>query len=203
MQYNLDWEFIMRQEAEGEYPEVVLPFVLNTPYLQKDIQLGIRIWELDAQNLDFTKKVVDYILRCFDKLFETAWTTMYYDLCGNDNYPDMAEHTLEEFYTKQIDFEGWCGDCDILLELNCGLMKEGRARYSFAIPTNYRDWLISDDDLRIYMDGNRAVAANTNNDNMQMAEASLAEVWYQYPGIFAQARQEMEKVGFQYAESFA
>lgn len=80
MHYDLDWETFMRLQKEGECPKVTIPISLNTPYLQKDIQLDLLVWNLSKENQEITKKVVDYVLGNFSKLFETAWTVLYHQI---------------------------------------------------------------------------------------------------------------------------
>lgn len=202
---ELNWEKFMLFQAseEEEEPKISIPFLLDTPYLKKDFNLDLVIWNLSEHNLEITKKVVHYVLNNFNKLFETAWTTLYHYLCAVESYPDVAEHTLAEFYEKQIDFES--PYYSIQLEINSEHLADGAARYCFVVATvcSYKKWMISDDDMRLYMVDNKCCNADTNNDNMQIlnecedlyANACMEE-------ILAKIYEKMSGENFQYAERF-
>ena len=213
---ELNWDLFMQQQNEGQYPKICIPFSLNTPYLQKEFYLDLIIWNLSPENLEMTKKVTNYILNNFNKLFETAWTATFYRMCNMDNSP-VEGHTLAEFYQEQIDVEYYTKMAEaghehsyylIQLEINSDHLLDGIARYCFVVATicEYRKWMISDDNMRCYMVDNRCWATDTNNDDMQMLEATeLCDRLYQNPfqkDSFAKAYEKMDDENFQYADSF-
>lgn len=205
MYEKLDWEKFMafKNGREKGYPKETIPFVLNTPHLQRDFQLDILIWNLTPENLTMTQKAVQYVLNHFNKLFETAWTALYYYLCSIGINSETSRHTLTEFYQQQIDFSG--PYYTIQLEINSSHLTEGKARYCFIVSTvcSYQKWMISDDDMRIYMDGNRPYGFDTNNDNQ-----ILTENWNLLCGggaakdILDKVFRIMKENNFQYAPSF-
>lgn len=204
---ELDWnQFIKLQrrfEETGEGPLMKIPFSLNTPYLQKDFHLDLIIWNLSKDKMELVQKVVFYVLQNFNKLFETGWTVLYYESINFD--PEIAEHTLSEFYKEQIDFES--SYYSIQLEINSDHLTDGIARYCFVVSTvcNYRKWMISDDDMRVYMVDNKCCKFDTNNDDMQMTEMNINFLYgnaEQVKKIFSTEYKKMEQEGFQYAESF-
>ena len=95
-------QFIPLQEDE-DGPLIKVQFSLDTPYLKRDFNLDLVIWNLNKDNLEQTEQVVRYVLKNFNKLFETSWTALYYQLRRFDDR--VAEHTLQEFFVEQIDFE--------------------------------------------------------------------------------------------------
>ena len=203
---ELDWEqFITLQESNAEEgPLIKLAFSMDTPYLQKDFNLDLIIWNLTRDNMEHTKKVVYYVLKNFNKLFETAWTTLYYYL--RDVTPYFGEHTLKEFYEEQVDFESTY--YSIQLEINCDYLHDGAARYCFVVATtcSSKKWMISDDDMRVYMIGNKVSSFDSNNDDTQMcidwkSWSAMYErkEWLEY---ITKAEEKMDNDHFQYAEMF-
>lgn len=200
---ELDWnQLIKLQESSGDGPLIKIPFSLDTPYLKKDFNLDLIIWNLSSKNMEITKRTVNYVLKNFNKLFETGWTMLYYHLCATEVYPDVAEHTLEEFYKEQIDFE--YPYYSIQLEINSTHLEDGMARYCFVVPTtcDCSRWMISDDNMRAYMVNNKCCQFNTNNDDMQMLEDNNLEYLYGKDEWYADIYKKMESKGFQYAEPF-
>ncbi|MBO5031919.1 MAG: hypothetical protein J6D08_08560 [Lachnospiraceae bacterium] len=157
-------QFIMLQESDN--PLVKIRFFLDTAYLKRDFILDLVIWNLSEDNLEQTKKIVYYVLNNFGKLFETGWTALYYYLCGVDS--NVKEHTMQEFFVEQVDFEN--PYYTIQLEMNCDHLEDGQARYCFVVATacDYRKWMIADDNMRVYMTGNKACGFNDDNDDCQM-----------------------------------
>lgn len=202
---NLDWhQFIELQKNEAEEgPLIKIPFSLNTPYLQKDFNLDLIIWNLSDDKMEITQKVVYYVLQNFDKLFETGWTVLYYNSIHLD--PEIAEHTLSEFYKEQIDFTS--PYYSIQLEINSKHLADGIARYCFVVSTvcQYDKWMISDDDMRVYMVDNKCCKFDTNNDDTQMTETNRTFLYGNDKEVkkrFSTEYKKMEQEGFQYAKSF-
>ena len=69
-------QFIPLQEDE-DGPLIKVQFSLDTPYLKRDFNLDLVIWNLNKDNLEQTEQVVRYVLKNFNKLFETSWTALY------------------------------------------------------------------------------------------------------------------------------
>lgn len=185
----------------GYGAQVKVRFSLDTPYLKRDFNLDLIIWNLNEANLEQTERVVRYVLNNFNKLFETGWTTLYRHLRKVDVYGRVAEHTIQEFFVEQIDFE--CPYYQIQLEMNCDHLEDGQARYCFVVSTtcDYYKWMIADDDMRVYMNGNRACGFNDNNDNRQMQESlEDCEMFYGMGALLEEHYTEMEGEGFQFAE---
>lgn len=202
---ELDWnQFIKLQNDEDEEgPLIKIPFSINTPYLQKNFNLDLIIWNLSNDNMEMVKKVVHYVLKNFDKLFETGWTLLYYYTCEMEVYPDVANHTLSEFYNEQIDFES--PYYEIQLEINGKHLTNGIARYCFVVSTGVStEWILSDDDMRMYMVDNKCKAFDTNNDDMQMLYDNISLLYgdEQWDELFSNGYKRMESEGFQYAEHF-
>lgn len=191
--------FIPLQESENG-PLVKLRFFLDTPYLKRDFSLDLIIWNLTEENLDRTERVVRYVLKNFSKLFETGWTALYRYLRKVDCR--VAEHTVQEFFVEQIDFES--SYYQIQLEINCGHLEDGQARYCFVVSTtcDYRKWMIADDDMRVYMNGNRACGFNDNNDDGQMQYDLEDCEFYGMGSMLAEHYAKMEEEGFRFAEPF-
>ncbi len=200
---KIDWnEFIELQESEVEEgPLIKIPFSLNTPYIQKDFNLDLIIWNLSDDTMELTKKVISYVLRNFDKLFETGWTILYYYLCEAEPYPEVSERTLSEFYKEQIDFTS--PYYSIQLEINTKHLVDDIARYCFVVSTTceYDKWMISDDNMRVYMVDNKCRCFDTNNDAAQMMGEDFDEYLYE-DWNFSDIYTKMEEEGFQYAISF-
>ena len=102
---KLDWKNFMELQAKDVCPKISFPFLLDTPYLRKNFNLDLIIWNLSDDNLAITKKVVNYVLQNFNKLFETAWTALYHFLCscaacGIAISDEIDKGTLSEFYEK-------------------------------------------------------------------------------------------------------
>lgn len=194
-------QFIPLQKSDNG-PLVKVRSSLDTPHLKQDFDLDLIIWNLTEENLERTEKVVRYVLKNFNKLFETGWTVLYRYLC-HDKYDHTKDHTVEEFFTEQIDFES--SYYTIQLEINCGHLEDGQARYCFVVSTtcDYRKWMIADDNMRVYMIGNRACGFNDNNDDGQMRE-SLEDcaMFYGMGQMLAGDYEKMEAEGFQFAEPF-
>lgn len=202
---ELDWNQFINLQKANQGPLMKIPFSINTPYLQRDFNLDLIIWNLSDKNMEITKKVVHYVLQNFNKLFETGWTVLYHQLCENEPYPDVANHTLAEFYTQQIDFES--PYYSIQLEINSEHLTDGAARYCFVVSTtcSCNGWMISDDDMRIYMVDNKCQGLNTNNDDMQMVEYDVNFLYGDEARIskmFSKEYQIMEQEGFAYAKAF-
>ena len=208
MYEKINWETFMQFEDDGEEesPKISIPFSLDTPYLKKDFKLDLIIWNLTAENLKITKKAVDYVLRNFNILFETAWTSLYHQLCIADPYSDVAEHTLSEFYVEQIELGS--SYYDIQLEINAEHLLEDAARYCFVVATtcDYRKWMISDDGMRVYMVGNKYCRIDTNNDNLQMLEYTAEDLFGEQSAevedIHKMVAEKMDSEKFQYAPTF-
>lgn len=165
--YNeLNWEKLLQQN-DGACVKTSIPFSMNTTYLQKDFRLDIIIRNLSEDNLAFTKKLVSYVLTNFDKLFETGWTAFYYDRASIPEL-EVAGHTLQEFYEEQIDFAHEEDYYSIQLEINCEHFSDGIPRYCFVVQTAYCDWMIAEDNMRLYMIDNKCWGFNDNNDDTQM-----------------------------------
>lgn len=197
---DLDIRQFMMLQKDGS-PLVKIPFFLDTAYLKRDFILDLVIWNLSENNLEQTEKVVYYVLNHFGKLFETGWTALYYYLCEVD--PEVADHTIQEFFVEQVDFENSC--YTIQLEMNCDHLEDGQARYCFVVATtcDYRKWMIAADDMRVYMTGNKACGFNDNNDDSQMrGNLKACGMFYGMGPELAGGYQKMEQSGFQFAEPF-
>lgn len=195
-------QFISLQE-DKDGPLLKLRFSLDTTWLKKDFILDLVIWNLSEDNLEQTERVVRYVLDNFNRLFETGWTILYHYLCKIEPYPSVARHTIQEFFVEQVDFESHY--YTIQLEINCDHLKDGQARYCFVVATtcNYRKWTISDDDMRIYMIGNKACGVNDNNDDCQMRDTlEICEDFYEMGEWLSEGYDIMRAEGFQFAESF-
>lgn len=194
-------EFISLQDS-GEGPLVKVRFSLNTPHLKQDFDLDLIIWNLSEENLERTERVVRYVLQNFNKLFETGWTVLYRYLC-HDAYSETKDHTVQEFFREQINFDS--SYYTIQLELNCGHLEDGQARYCFVVSTtcDCHKWMIADDNMRVYMNGNRACGFNDNNDDGQMREPlENCAMFYGMGRMLAEDYKKMEAEGFQFAEPF-
>ena len=191
--------FIPLQESE-DGPLAKLRFFLDTPYLKRDFSLDLIIWNLTEENLDRAERVVRYVLKNFNKLFETGWTALYRYLRKVDCR--VAEHTVQEFFVEQIDFES--SYYQIQLEINCGHLEDGQARYCFVVSTtcDYRKWMIADDNMRVYMIGNKACGFNDNNDDGQMQYDLEDCEFYGMGPMLAEHYAELESEGFRFAEPF-
>lgn len=182
-------------ESEDE-PLIKICFSLDTPYLKRDFDLDLIIWNLSDDNIEQTERVIQYVLKNFNKLFETGWTVLYHHLCEVDS--NVAEHTVQEFYEEQIDFDE--NYYTIQLEINCEHLKDGQARYCFVVATtcDCNKWMISSDDMRVYMIGNKACGFNDNNDDLQMRDSlEICQMFYQMEWML-----DVKLPGFQYAEPF-
>ncbi len=204
----IDWNYLINfQESDDEWqPKVTIPFLLDTPCLKREFPLDIVVWNLNEEKLPTVKKVVEYVLANFGKLFETAWTGFYQYMCSHSMDEDIKEHTLTEFYQEQIDFED--PYYTIRLEINSDYLSDGAARYHFVVSTtcDYRKWMISDDDIRLFMRDNRCEAANTNNDDTQILEGMDFSDLYTFgeaeKAAFASVYEKMAQEGFRFAEPF-
>lgn len=193
-------DFILLQKG-GSGPLVKIRFSLDTPWLKRDFNLDLIIWNLSQDNLEQTRQVVRYVLKNFDRLFETGWTTLYYYLRKVDDR--VAEHTLQEFFVEQVDFES--PYYTIQLELNCEHLKDGQARYCFVVSTtcDYRKWMIADDNMRVYMNGNKACGFNDNNDDGQMrGSLENCQMFYGMGKMLVKDYEQMEQDGFQFVKPF-
>ncbi len=151
MGYNLDYEKLL-DIKKGE-PKMSVPFSLDTEYLKQDFTLDIVVWKLKAENLERTKRVVRYILENFNRLFETAWTALYH------YYFEQIQCNLPEFF-RMISFDS--PRYSIRVEINSDYLSDGVARYHFVVKTEDS---LSEDDIRLYMQGNKCCACDTNNDD--------------------------------------
>ena len=192
--------FIPLQEDKGG-PLVKIRFSLDTPSLKRNFNLDLIIWNLNEDNLERTERVVRYVLKNFNKLFETGWTALYYHLCKVDD--QVADHTLQEFFVEQVDFDS--PYYEIQMEFNCEHMEDGQARYCFVVSTTcdcYK-WMIAEDNMRVYMNGNIACGFNDNNDDGQMQESlEVCGMFYGMGKMLAKVYEQMERDGFQFAEPF-
>lgn len=202
MYAKLDWKNFMELQAKKTCPKISFPFLLDTPYLHKNFNLDLIIWNLSDNNLEITKKVVNYVLQNFNKLFETAWTALYYFLCscaarGIAVSDEIVKHTLSEFYEKQIDFQN--PNYSIELELNSAHLSDGIARYCFVVATT----IVNENDTRLYMTDNKCWGTNDNNDTMQMVDNSYEKEYYDWlQNDMTNVYEKMDSEHFQYAESF-
>lgn len=140
-------------------------------------------------------------IRAKHKLFETGWTLLYHHLCLIE--PSVAEHTLEEFFVEQINFES--PYYSIQLEINCNHLEDGEARYCFVVATicKYDKWIISDDNMRMYMVNNKCLFFETNNDDMQIDEYPQEYLYSENEEFDENAYKKMAEANFQYAEPFS
>lgn len=193
-------QFISFQQNK-ENPLLKMRFSLDTTWLKKDFILDLVIRNLSEDNLGQTEQVLHYVLKNFNKLFETGWTVLYYYLCKVEPYPEVAKHTIQEFFVEQVDFEN--PYYTIQLEINCDHLKDGQARYCFVVATtcDYRKWMIASDNMRVYMMGNKACGFNDNNDDCQMLNSlELCECFYGMGGKLTEFYETMQAKGFQFAE---
>ena len=199
MSYELDWDKLIDFQAKDkeDEPKLSVPFSLDTTYLKQEFTLDFMVWKLTAENLEQTKKVVHYILENFNRLFETAWTALYYF------YFDNVHCELDEFYQK-IDF----GDPDyytIRVELNSDYLTDGIARYHFVAAT-VDD--LSEDNIRLYMRDNKCWGCDTNNNGLAILESAnfedlfIPEMVQGERKAFEKIYEQMEQEKFQFAESF-
>ncbi len=200
---ELDWTELVemqKEDSSGVGILVKLPGSLNTPYLKKDFDLDLIIWNISDDKVENVKKVVHYVYANFDKLFETGWTLLYHHLCPLDS--NVAEHSLEDFFVDQIDFES--PYYSVQLEINCDHLEDGEARYCFVVATacGYKKWMISDDDMRMYMVNNKCRSFETNNDDMQIDEYSQEYLYSENKEFGKTAYEKMEEADFQYAIPF-
>lgn len=197
MNYSLDWNKLMEFEGKGE-PKLTIPFSVDTAFLKQDFALDIVVWNLKAENLEETKKVVDYILANFDKLFETAWTAFY------RYYSRHINCTVEEFF-KLIIFEE-PDYYSIRVELNSDYLMDNTARYHFVVHTATR---LSDDNIRLYMRDNKCCACDTNNDGWAILQSANFEELYMpemaetLRKMFEDVYKEMEEEKVLLAPSFS
>ena len=198
MKYQLNWNKLMefKENNDEDEPKLSIPFSLDTTYLKRDFTLDIVVWNLTASNLEQTQKVVHYILTNFNRLFETAWTVLYF-------YLDNDPFTLAEFF-HQIDFE----DSEyytIRLELNSDYLTDGIARYHFVVAT---DVPLSDDDIRLYMRDNKCWGIDSNNDGVAILESAnygdlfIPEVVEEGTDILEKLYVKMEEEQFPFAPLF-
>ena len=123
--------------------------------------------------------------------------------CAISSPLQNRSESLDEFFTGQIDFES--PYYQIQLEINCGHQNDGQARYCFVVSTvcSCNKWMISDDNMRVYMNGNRACGFNTNNDDGQMREAlENCEMFYGMEKMLAEYYERMDQDGFKFAAPF-
>lgn len=194
-------ELDLREFINNDFPLIKFDHSLDTPYLKRDFNLDLVIWNLSDDNLDRTEKILRYVLNNFNKLFETAWTALYHHLRKVDH--NAAEHTLEEFFTEQIDFDS--PYYHIQLEMNCDHQDDGQARYCFVVSTvcSCNKWMISDDNMRVYMNGNKPCGFNTNNDDTQMnMSLEACGMFYGMGKMIDEYLDKMNQDGFQFAEPF-
>lgn len=197
---ELDIRTLIPLQESEDGALVKVRFSLDTPYLKRDFVLDLIIWNLTQDNLERTERVVRYVLNNFNKLFETGWTALYRYLRKVDCR--VAEHTVQEFFVEQIDFES--SYYQIQLELNCDHLEDGQARYCFVVSTtcDYRKWMIADDNMRVYMNGNRACGFNDDNDDGQLRYDLEDCEFYGMSPVLAEHYAKMEAEGFQFAEPF-
>ncbi len=101
----IDWDHLINFQEDNEddwQPKATIPFFLDTPYLKREFPLDIVVWNLTEDTLDITKKVVEYVLSNFNKLFETAWTGLYYFCCAYMDDEVINNHSLTEFYQDPV-----------------------------------------------------------------------------------------------------
>lgn len=194
---NLNIQTLIPLQKDKNGPLVKIPFSLDIPYLKQDFNLDLIIWNLNEDNVAQTERVVRYVFKNFNKLFETGWTALY---CYLQYDHEVAEHTVQEFFTEQVDFEN--PYYAIQLEINCNHLVDGQARYCFVVATtcDYRKWTITDDDVRVYMIGNKACGFNDNNEDLQMW-GSLEDCAMFYE-MGQTVYESMVQDGFQFAPPF-
>jgi len=204
---ELDWEQFIKLQAEDaeEGPLMKILFELDTPFIKKKFDLDLIIWNLSNENLNIAKHSVRYVLKNFNELFQTGWTFLYYYLCALEPYPNVAEHTLEEFYVEQIEFDSEY--YSIQLEINCEHLTDEKPNYCFIVSTicEYDKWMISGDNIRIYMSDNKFCGFDTNNDDLQIVEYEPEDLYKEEDSRddkLKQVYQKIESEGFQYAQSF-
>ena len=192
-------QFITLQES-GNVPFTKLRCAMDVPYLKRGFDLDLLVWNLSPKELPLTERLIHYVLDNFSRLFDTAWTSLYYYLYEIDC--KVAEHSLKDFFEEQINFDGANGS-SIRLEINCDHLLDGEPRYCFVVATLYNDWIISEDSVRIYMIGNEACGINDNSDDSQM-QAPLEEsgLFYGMGLMLADGREKMARAHFQYAPPF-
>ncbi len=199
MNYEFDWDKLIHYDEDEtmDEPKQSIPFSLDTTYLKQEFTLDFVVWNLKRENLEQTKKVVQYILDNFNGLFETAWTAFYYF------YYDNLDCTLPEFY-QMIDFEN--PYYTIRVEINSDYLMDGIARYHFVAAT---DENLSDDDIRLYMRDNKCWAADTNNDGTAILVSANFEDIYIPEMIegerkaFERVYEKMEEEQFPFVKSFS
>ena len=198
MDYVLDWKQLIefKPTTMTDWPKVRIPFQLDTPYLKREFTLSLVIWNLTEETLAQTKGVVDYLLTNFNKLFETAWTALYYF------YRQNLQCSLAEFYQEKIDFNTMYY-YSIQIELNCNYLMDGVPRYHFVVATADD---LSDDNLRLYMQDNKCWACDTNNDGTAiLASANFEDISLCAASVrksFEAVYQKMDRGQFQYAPQF-
>ena len=198
---ELDFREFIALQNNKDAPLIKLRFLLDTTWIKRDFDLDLIVWNLSEDNLERTKRILDYVLKNFGRLFETGWTALYHDLCDVD--PGVAEHTLEEFFTEQVNFDSEY--YTIQLELNCDHQNDGEARYCFVVATasGCDRWMIADDNMRVYMNGNKPCGLNDNNDDTQMAMSmENSGIFYGMGKMLAPYLEQMERDGFLFAEPF-
>lgn len=198
---ELDWNWYMEEENEYE-PLQKVDFHFETPYFSMDTKLNIILWNLSEENINQTKKVISYILNNFSKLFETAWLTARNYLLLVEPGGVVSERSEEDFYREQIAIKSPCNELQI--DINCKHIEKGQAYYCFVVPTicDYKKWMISDDDLRLFMISNQCVKVDTNNVD-DVLSYSGEPVEYQVENqIFEKANLMLKESGFDYAEEF-
>ena len=196
---ELNWNKLIdfvRNDKEDE-PRLRIPFSLDATHLKREFNLDIVVWNLTPTNLEQTKKVVNYILENFDRLFETAWTASYH------YYSYNLDCTLAEFYQK-IDF-AHSDYFTIRLELNSNYLTDNIARYHFVVATEDD---LSEDNIRLYMRDNKCWGCDTNNESLAILisanyeDMSMPEVVAAVKIDFEKIYTKMEKEQFLFAKSF-
>lgn len=184
MENQLNFEQLLNEigfTMAEETVELNIKMNIQSPYLNKTQDMKFIFYNLTKATKKIGLRTLDYIFSNFSNLLNNAmyafaclhkfeFPDYYYEALAynNDEEYDQKEpvkRTLQDFY----DLIRW-EDGGIRIQMDCDLVAEGIARYSFIIDTDYD---FSDDGFQFIMQLDKMIGLESANDYYRIQNNSF------------------------------
>ena len=118
------------KEINYRYDSMIEKIDLENDYEKEQILVQFIFLRIQPKQIEIAEHTVDYIIKNFSKLYQTAISTFaYYNELSFPSDEERGKRSLKEFFgliQKRYDVK-----CYVII--NCKHVKDGLARYSFVV----------------------------------------------------------------------